>query len=237
MYKINKRIQPTQSSCKNHDLFKNIEDPETQYWLGWLATDGSIGAEHRISLALEQKDSDVIEKYKNFIGTNNKINVLKDKRFEDSIMHTLKFRNKFICETLNDLGITNKKTFTLNLNFPITWEVMRGIIEGDGCFKASNDINFITGSKSFFIQVLDFLLKEGLKPSTQIIKRKSDIYVIDICKNKDVVTFIDKVYKNADIPYSNRKYKCAQLISNYLLKKYPNLREPAAMGILKQACN
>ncbi len=237
MYKENKDLHPTQSSCKNQDLFKNINDLETQYWLGWLATDGSIGSGNRISLALEQKDKDIIEKYKKFISCTNKIHVLKDKRFENSIMHTLKFRNKFIYKTLEDLGITQRKTFTLKVNFSITWEFLRGVIEGDGCFKASRDINFITGSKEFFNQILEFLLLEGFKPTTQIMKRKHLLYIIDICKNTDVVNFIEKVYKNADIPYCNRKYKSAQLIRNYLLKKYPNLREPAAMGILKQACN
>lgn len=48
-----------------HNLFENLEDPEVQYWLGWLATDGYVTLKgNRISLSVSIKDLDVLEKFK-----------------------------------------------------------------------------------------------------------------------------------------------------------------------------
>ena len=54
-----------------HNPFKNVNSPDVQYWLGWLATDGYVShSENRVTLSLSIKDIDVIEKFRDFISPN-----------------------------------------------------------------------------------------------------------------------------------------------------------------------
>lgn len=52
-----KSFTEVRSLVKNNP-FKNLNDPEVQYWLGWLATDGNIS---RYSIKLALTDLSVIE--------------------------------------------------------------------------------------------------------------------------------------------------------------------------------
>ena len=48
--------------------FENVNSPEVQYWLGWLATDGYVSTNKgakRCALSLQLRDVDVIEKFQN----------------------------------------------------------------------------------------------------------------------------------------------------------------------------
>jgi hypothetical protein len=75
--------------------FKNLNDPNVQYWLGWLATDGYIShSENRITLSLSIKDIDVIEKFRDFVSPNLKIHhSIHHDKYE---MVFVSFRNKEI---------------------------------------------------------------------------------------------------------------------------------------------
>ena len=76
-----------------HNPFQDITNPNVQYWLGWLATDGYIShLENRITLSLSIKDIDVIEKFRDFISPNLTIHhSIHHKEFE---MVFVSFRNK-----------------------------------------------------------------------------------------------------------------------------------------------
>lgn len=54
--------------------FETIDTEEKAYWLGFLYADGSVGSnDDRIELGLAERDFHHIEKFRNFIGINNKI--------------------------------------------------------------------------------------------------------------------------------------------------------------------
>ena len=54
--------------------FEKIDTEEKAYWLGFLYADGSVGSkDDRIELGLAEKDFHHIEKFRDFIGINNKI--------------------------------------------------------------------------------------------------------------------------------------------------------------------
>ena len=54
--------------------FETIDTEEKAYWLGFLYADGSVGSnDDRIELGLAERDLHHIEKFRDFIGINNKI--------------------------------------------------------------------------------------------------------------------------------------------------------------------
>lgn len=63
--------------------FMNLNDPEVQYWLGWLATDGNI---HKYSIKLSLTDLSVIESFAKFCGLTH-INTYQPKKLSESTMY------------------------------------------------------------------------------------------------------------------------------------------------------
>ena len=54
--------------------FETIDTEEKAYWLGFLYADGSVSSnEDKIELGLAEQDMHHIEKFRDFIGINNKI--------------------------------------------------------------------------------------------------------------------------------------------------------------------
>lgn len=63
--------------------FEDLSNPEVQYWLGWLATDGNI---HKYSIKLDSKDKDIIENFAKFCGLTH-INTYQPKKSTESRMY------------------------------------------------------------------------------------------------------------------------------------------------------
>lgn len=59
--------------------FEIIDTEEKAYWLGFLYADGSVSSsEDKIELGLAEQDMHHIEKFRDFIGINNKIFIEKE---------------------------------------------------------------------------------------------------------------------------------------------------------------
>lgn len=82
---------------KNRYIFENIDNEEKAYWLGFLYADGSVGStDNRVELGLSEVDKNHIEKFKQFIGLDNKVSyrpksksyryTFKDKIFKDILI-------------------------------------------------------------------------------------------------------------------------------------------------------
>lgn len=222
-----------------HNPFQNLDDEEVQYWLGMLATDGCV-FKNTIALSLSYEDLKHLEKYKLFLNSNLKISTSKDKRFKNSSISCFTFSNYDVVLFLNSIGITEKKTFSLKLNIPITWNILRGIIDGDGCyykgFSKKTKINHCrvsisTASENFANQISDFYTLNNIKHQIYFVKKRN-FYSINVNNFINCKKLIYNLYNNANI-YLNRKYFKAQLISNYQLKKDLKFREPA-LGILSE---
>src|SRR5579863_7404867 len=107
---------------------------DTYYFLGLLATDGSI-YENRIELCFKEGDEDILYKFKEYLQSESSIRKrIHNKKDKIYYGYRLAFRNKEIVEYLNTLGITKSKTFDLELNLDFNFDLLRGIIDGDGCF-------------------------------------------------------------------------------------------------------
>jgi hypothetical protein len=179
--------------------FKNLDSPEVQYWLGWLATDGGI-YRYTIRLGLAEKDADIVENFAKFCKGH--VSIVTPKKY--SPMHNCSFSNKDIAEYLISLGITRKKTLTLKLNVSITWAMLLGIIEGDGwTYQDKRVINkktigICSASKTFMEQIQDFLKSQGIFCNIRSRVNNNSmnlLYIITIDKKNDIELMKQNLYK------------------------------------------
>lgn len=121
---------------KNRYIFDKIDTEEKAYWLGFLYADGSVGSkEDKIELSLAACDYNHIQKFKDFIGLDNKISYRKKQN-----AYRYSFRDKTFKEVLIKQGCVPKKS--LILTFPTIDQVpvelirhfIRGYFDGDGYF-------------------------------------------------------------------------------------------------------
>lgn len=71
--------------------------------------------------------------------------------------YRIAFKNKEVCQLLESYGIKPRKTFNLKLKY-INWDVLRGIIDGDGYIGDTNKgrtlkIGITSGCKGFLEQI------------------------------------------------------------------------------------
>lgn len=135
--RINRRIKS--------DYFSNIDSPIKAYWLGFLFTDGSVDhykTTGRIRLQLQQRDKEILEKFKEDLGIDSKI--IYDIR-PNSICCSVEFVDEQIFNDLGKYNIIPQKTYKVN-RIPyqkIPQEFLPafalGLFDGDGNFYCGND--------------------------------------------------------------------------------------------------
>lgn len=198
----------------NHNPFKDLDNFEVQYWLGFLTADGCI-SETKLSLGLQKKDKEILVKYCKFLG-------IPEKQIKTSIHHqkfkicTVGFRNKKVIEFLHNLGITKQKSFTIEYNHTINYDYLRGYIDGDGYIsKDRREISFVSASDKLIKQIKNFLIKENIKHS--VLQSKKNVKCIRISSQKENINnFIDKLYNNANV-FLERKHYNAYCIRNNIV--------------------
>jgi len=191
--------------------FETIDTEEKAYWLGFLYADGSVGSnDNRIELGLAEKDLHQIEKFRDFIGINNKISYR-----EKTKSYRYAFKSVPCKQDLVDHGCVSNKS--LVLKFPTEQQVpshllrhfIRGYFDGDGwftntqnCFQVGiiGTVNFITG----FLNSIELQNKKNKKIFTVHRENGAKRYVFGAYD--DVLNFLNWIYKDATI-YLDRKYE------------------------------
>lgn len=200
----------------NTNPFKNLQDPNVLYWLGWLATDGYIShTESRVTLSVSIKDIDVIEKFRNFVSDKLTIkHTIHHGKFE---MVSVSFRNKEITDFLLTIGFGENKTFNFIPNFNISWDYIRGVFEGDGYFRWGhpNEINITSACKKHIELICDFVKDSGINclMREKVTPKGTRMYDFEIYNKEGIIQFIDNIYNDANT-FMNRKYYNARAIRN-----------------------
>lgn len=203
-----------------HNPFRNMDDPDVQYWLGYICADGNIKQDSNEIRIITSLDIDYIEQaYNNFLTQTDTNKSMKtsaskylylDKRCNKQTM-TLSFSNKEVKEYLVNLGITPSKSLTLCLNFPITFSFLRGVIDGDGHISKTGRACYITSASLLFTnQISNFLKSNNIKYSVNSLKPKhmnhSIIYTIRIC-SKNITEFYNYLYQDGQYFLERKKSK------------------------------
>ena len=194
--------------------FENLNDSNVNYWLGFLSADGSV-YEDRIRLGLQEQDLTHIVKFKDFI--NSDLRIIKTIKDNTYIGYNVAFRNKEVVDFLINMGITNNKSLTLEMNLNITKDFIRGVIDGDGYIrKKGYEVSITTGSEIFAEQLKkSFVNLFNITPKIYKNSKnhKNTIYNVTILGKEKVKFVLKELYTNADT-YLERKYQNAVLIGN-----------------------
>ncbi len=193
-------------------------DNETYYWLGILVTDGCIEDDTRVGLGFKREDKPHLIKFSNYLGGNL---VIRDEIHSKNggLTSRIAFRNKEIVKTLYYYGITKRKSFTLKLeNIDINYHLLRGIIDGDGSIQINEKrICIFSASLDFVKQIESFYNKENINFKTSLPIGKKSVYVITVCRNKDILKLLNNLYENASV-YLDRKQISALQLRDKLIK-------------------
>lgn len=185
------------------------------YFLGLLATDGCI-TDNKVVFDFSEENKELLEYWNEFLGNKCNINVSIHKVFKVP-QYRISFRNKDICDYLGTFGIIPNKTFNLQLNY-INWDVLRGIIDGDGCISESNNgstlrIGITSGCKQFLEQVQQFYIKNNIVSYLRESDRNKNLtYDLYVYNTKDVIKIYNNLYSNAHYFLKRKKMKFGPLL-------------------------
>lgn len=124
----------TRYSC--NEFYFAVPCSENSYFAGFIAADGHIGDDHRLTIKVHKKDRKILERFKETILFDGPI-IGPDKRNQVSVRIT----SEEICQDLvQNYNITPRKTYTLAppthlFNQRVIRSFLTGYIDGDGCIS------------------------------------------------------------------------------------------------------
>lgn len=203
----------------------NLEDikdkegtPDFDYFLGLLATDGCLTGD-RIVLDFSEENKELLDYWNEFLGNKCSITSSIHKVFKVP-QYRIAFRNPEIIKYLNTFGLKARKTFDLELSY-INWNVLRGIIDGDGCISLGNNgstliICITSGNKRFLEQIQAFYSQNGIKSHLRESHRNKNItYDIYVYNSKNILKIYDNLYQNAHFFLKRKKLKFGPLLKKF----------------------
>lgn len=204
----------------NENYFETIDTPEKAYWLGFIFGDGCLSPEcNGLFIGLQTGDIGHLEKFRKAIDSETRpIKIYKNNGYGLGYDYCkISIVNKKMAEDLQRHNVVKNKT--KNLVWPETLpehlisHFIRGKFDADGCLSIKNERKFyfcITSFKPFLEQ-----LKQKLEPILDLNILVKDFYSIEessaanawVCGNKQIIKFIDWMYKDHAGNYLDRKYE------------------------------
>lgn len=203
---------------------KKFENPLTRdefYWLGLLISDGCI-SNGALTLSLKEEDIYILEKFKNYLGKEIKLNKYFHKK-HNHYEYYVKVKNRGLTKNLQSLGNFVNKSFEAKLNVEINWDIMRGLLDGDGsvgCYYYRNckicrtRIILSTMSVDLLAQVKNFYDLFAIKYSVSTSKKNS-LNVISVNDQSMCLKMYDYLYKETDLYLIRKKEKFKFLLERF----------------------
>ena len=202
--------------------FKNIDNQEKAYILGFIFADGNINnylkeGKYRLRVTLKASDKELLEKIKkqlNYTG-DIKVRTLKSLKFPERNNYEiceLSIMSKELILDLVSWGAVPCKSF--KVQFPpipskYKMDFIRGYFDGNGSITRRKDrpkgVNCeVCSASESFIKSVKEVTKELIGIDVNIYKKRS-VYVISLSQNKARI-FLKALYEGATI-YLERKYQ------------------------------
>lgn len=209
-------------SKASHLLFKDVNTEEDAYWLGFLYADGNVytkNGKNTISLSLIDKEH--VEKFKSFVGVDNKIYETKNEAF------SYQFSSMEVCNNLKKYGLIDRKSTNGKLNLSdvdpnLISHLWRGVIDGDGWvlnkkFKNRNSIRIqpvigLCGTFETCQYFLEFLKERNIKFKSKIREHKS-IKKVQF-SDSVAISIIELLYNGSKVHLDRKKEKSNQILKN-----------------------
>ena len=154
----------------NEHVFKKCSSSKKAYWLGFLMADGNIASElgrYRLTLVLQEKDINHLEKFKKFLNCKKKLEKKISKpEFCNSTCYRLVVDSRKMIGNLSQYGIIPRKTAKEQIkNIPREYirDFIRGYFDGDGCITSTRtspaSFSITSGNKLFMEKMQEILVK------------------------------------------------------------------------------
>lgn len=189
------------------------------YWVGFIMADGCLHKRrysHLLSVAVSERDKVILESLRWFLGSNQPIQVIKDKRGYEP-MATLAVASHRIVADLAKYGIVERKSFSAKVcaRLALSADFWRGVVDGDGWLgwgssqKRKIPVLGLVGSSQMMEQFSVFVKTvAGFSPS---VKRMHSIWKVIIC-GRAAVAVASFLYLRDGPSLSRKKRLAMELI-------------------------
>ncbi|MFA6999547.1 MAG: hypothetical protein WC241_00350 [Candidatus Paceibacterota bacterium] len=186
------------------------------YVIGVIATDGNLSPDLR-HIHITSKDEEMILNCKKCLGLDNVIGKKARGGSKDKKYYVLQFGDKNFFEFLLSIGITPKKSKTINkLKIPKEYfkDFLRGCIDGDGSITISKHpesrhpqykVRLCSASKEFLewiLKTLDQLCE--IKGGSIHLPKNSFVHTLVFAK-EDSIQILRWIYKGKAVSLSRKK--------------------------------
>jgi len=191
------------------------------YWAGYILADGCLRSDRK-TLNIKTKDKEHLDKFKNIISYNKKIN--KNKKYPSISING----NYFYEDLYNNFHITPQKTYTTIFPQQVPKELLnhfiRGIFDGDGCITYSTcpsitfvGTNSLLDSLRYIFKNIDVKLKSRNEVPPLQHNSPSKLIAMICYSGKNAYKILKWIYKDSEERIRlNRKYnKYNELFEKY----------------------
>lgn len=185
------------------DYFESIDQPNKAYILGFIAGDGCLLDNGRLTICLNDKDEDILYKIKQNLMCDNKLYF-----YTPHNRVSLSITNRKINKDLIRHGITPRKSLTIKyptIQKTLERHFIRGLVDADGWISIhKNKIHLgLCGSEEIVLGFNNFCYDICKKHYS--ISRDNNTYTSAAC-GINALMIMEQLYWNSEI-HLNRKYK------------------------------
>ena len=202
----------------NEHWLDELDCAEKFYFLGFFAADGCNSKKYNnAKIKLQTCDLELLEKFKGLLESDRPIyNVYQKetKNRKESFAVNFELTSKYFCEKLEELGLSERKTYILQLPDYISdkyfRDYIRGVFDGDGNISISykgraRGMSSIAGNPRFLLQIKE-KLEKFLSVNIVYYQTNENCGYIKINRQEDLKVFLDWMYKDSNL-YMERKYQ------------------------------
>lgn len=197
----------------NEEFFDCIDNQDKAYILGFLYADGcNYMPKQTVSMSLQEEDFDILERIRLTIGSEKPLEYLDytnkhDFGYTYENQWRLLLFSKHMCESLNNIGMTPKKSLTLefpDIDPSLYRHFIRGYFDGDGTI--GKNYSGLLSTKQFCQKVQNILFDElGINSIIYEASNHNGITMDLRLWKKETTQFLSWLYKDANL-YLQRKY-------------------------------
>lgn len=215
----------------NEKYFEVIDTSEKAYWLGFIAADGCLyrreGHQGMVSIAINEKDLELLNNFKNEINTTKPISITQHKKRPETRMANLQITGDKIFNDILSLGIGIRKTYDMDLDqvfqkIPKKYipDFILGYFDGDGSIDIPEDgtiakshVRIVGPLKSLFV-FQEFLTSMNIQSSVLEDKRKYSIPFgsLELKNTSEKYCFLRLIYSSNIKSLTRKKERAEALI-------------------------
>lgn len=202
----------------NEHWLDELDCPEKFYFLGFFAADGcNFKKQNEAKIKLQRGDLELLEKFKNLLESDRPIYEVYDKpngSRRESYSSNLRLTSKYFCSRLEELGLPERKTYSLHFPDYIPEKYLRDyvrrVFDGDGCVSVihkgkARGMTDIAGYPNF-LKELKTAIEKVLSINIVFYQNKENCAHLKINRQEDIKTFLDWMYKDSTL-HLKRKYQ------------------------------